>query len=153
MEAFGGNLPVAGGDPFTSRRLQNLKRTFEPWDFILPTSFFFSSFLHASFCTKFECWPFLCYLCQLELHRGRPRLPFVTGSSPNTVTSSMTSGVLCFHVRIKGTFWEIFMFANRCLCSGSICRLFLFWIRRRVNDVFMISDFRYSAHRHIERKN
>lgn len=44
MEAFGGNLPVAGGDPFTSRRLQNLKRTFEPWDFILPTSFFFLLF-------------------------------------------------------------------------------------------------------------
>lgn len=56
MEAFGGNLLVAGGDPFTARRLQNLKRTFEPWDFILPTFFF----LYTSFCTKFECWPFLC---------------------------------------------------------------------------------------------
>lgn len=52
---------------------KNLKKTFEPWDFILPTLLFF--FLCLKCCNEFQCWSFLCCFCQLKLHWGWWRPP------------------------------------------------------------------------------
>lgn len=90
---------------------KNLKKTFKPWDFILPTlcfSFFF--FKNAFFCKEFQCWPFLCYFCQIKLHWGRFRVDL--SSNMIVLWAVHWHQDFCvFMSSVKGTFGEIFVFA------------------------------------------
>lgn len=126
-EMFGGNLLAAGG--WTKENVWTVRFHFA--NFV-----FFFLFKNVLFFDIFQCWPFLCYFCQLKLHWGRlsqkascretrtcrftlflmldsPASDVLVSTAERhdcTVSSSLTSGFLCFHdVKLEGTLWEVFV--------------------------------------------
>lgn len=122
---FGGNLlTVAGGTPLAIR--ENLMKTFEPWDFILPTFFVWKPFC----CDEFQCWPFLWDFMPIKAALGMMMMMMSDRwvDDLSVMLDSPASGgpaagrrqCFCLRVRIKETFWGHFCLLSSRLQTGSI---------------------------------